>query len=365
VKQIFLITMLLFFIFFPGSGWLVEASAVREASIQETSTQEAFVVEEEEPEFEEVEFTFVPVEGDLPVSSFREIWAYLLAGQEEYLSSRYPLSDVGYFGAELDSYGKLVNVPNPRRISFFRGRVHLVITSSSRALTHFALKEGSEERRELIADLLEATRAFDGLQIDFENVAPRDGDAFLSFIRELRAGLGNKMLTIALPARSRTIQDDVFDYAKIKDHVDRILVMAYDEHWSTSAPGPIASMAWSRRVATYALQVIGPEKLIMGLPFYGRTWGDISPNRAFFHSGIQRIRREQGVEEIRREDGIPTFKYETKLTVTVYYEDAYSLSYRLDMYRSMGTLAAGFWCLGQETPEIWSLLILTSPDGQG
>jgi spore germination protein YaaH len=173
------------------------------------------------------------------------------------------------------------------------------------------------------------------------------------------------MLTIALPARTRTLQDDVFDYAKIKDHVDRILVMAYDEHWSTSAPGPIASMAWSRRVAAYALQVIGPEKLIMGLPFYGRTWGDISPNRAFFHSGIQRIRREQGVDEIRREDGIPTFKYETTLTVTVYYEDAYSLSSRLDMYRSMGALAAGFWCLGQETPEIWSLLILTSPDGQG
>jgi hypothetical protein len=360
VKQLLIITLVLLFFCFPSCGssrgWTVEATGV-----QATLTTNI----EEEPPFEEVEFTFVPVDGDLPVSSFGEIWAYLLDGQEEYLSSRFPLSDVGYFGAELDSYGKLINVPNPRRISFFKGRVHMVVTSSSRALTHFALKEGSPERSQLIADLLEATEAFDGLQIDFENVAPRDGDAFLSFIKELRAGLGNKMFTIALPARTRTIQDDIFDYAKIKDHVDRILVMAYDEHWSTSAPGPIASMGWSQRVAAYALQTIGPEKLIMGLPFYGRTWGDINPNRAFFHSGIQRIRRENGVDEIRREDGIPTFKYQTMLTVTVYYEDAYSLSARLDMYSSMGAIATGFWCLGQETPEIWSLLVLTPPDGQG
>ncbi|MDR0313224.1 MAG: glycoside hydrolase [Treponema sp.] len=353
MKQLFLFIMVLVFVFLPGCG------SSRVVPVEQEITQETLQetpVIEEEPQSVEAEFTFVLPEGDLPVSTFREIWAYLISGQEEYLSSRFPLSDVGYFAAELDSYGKLVNVPDRRKISFFRGRVHLVVVCNGTALTHFALKEGSEERRQLIADLLEASRAYDGLQIDFENVPPRDGDAFLSFLRELRAGLGNKMFTIALPARTRTISNDVYDYAKIKDIVDRILVMAYDEHWSNSAPGPIASLDWCRRIAAYALETIGREKLIMGLPFYGRTWGDINPNRAFFHSGIQRIRREQGVNEIQRVNGIPTFRYQTTLTVTVYYEDAYSLSTRLALYRSMGAVAAGFWCLGQETPEIWSLL---------
>ena len=187
-----------------------------------------------------------------------------------------------------------------------------------------------------------------------------DGEVFLSFLRELRAGLKNKPLTIALPARTRTLQDDVYDYRKIVGLVDRLLVMAYDEHWSTSAPGPVASMEWCQRVAAYSLDTVGREKLIMGLPFYGRTWGDINPNRAFFHSGIERIKREQGVSEIQRENGIPTFKYQTTLTVTAYYDDAYSLSSRLDMYRRMGVGSVGFWCLGQETPEIWSLLRLSS-----
>jgi hypothetical protein len=295
---------------------------------------------------------------NLPVSSFGEIWAYLISGQEQALKAGYPISDIGYFGAEIDSYGQLVDVPNPRKIAPFPGRIHLVVTCDSRGLTHFILEPGSRARRQLVADLLEAARPYNGLQIDFELVPQRDGDAFRSFLAELRSGLGEKLLTIALPARTRTLEDDRYDYRKILPLVDRILVMAYDEHWSTSEPGPIASMNWSQSVASYAIQTIGPEKLVMGLPFYGRTWGNVNPSRAFFHSGIERIKNEQGITEIRRENGIPTFSYEVPLTITAYYEDEYSLSARLDMYRTMGVRAAGFWRLGQETPLIWELLRL-------
>jgi spore germination protein YaaH len=170
------------------------------------------------------------------------------------------------------------------------------------------------------------------------------------------------MFTIALKARTRTLSNDVYDYRLIAPLVDRILIMAYDEHWSTSAPGPVASMDWCRSVAAYGLLTIEPEKLIMGIPFYGRTWGDENTFRAFFHSGIERIKREHQVSEIRREEHIPTFTYEIPLRVTVYYEDEYSLSYRIEMYRAMGVQAIGFWCLGQETPLIWPLLNLTSPE---
>jgi spore germination protein YaaH len=320
------------------------------------SVEEA--VEEDESSVIPEELELPPPESDLPVSSFGEIWAYLIDGREQSLKTSYPLTDVGYFGAELDSYGKLVNVPNPKKISFYSGRIHLVVASNGRALTHFALAQGSREREVLIKDLLNAMQGYDGLQIDFEYVPPRDSAVFLSFLGELRAGLGGKMLTIALPARTRTLQEDAYDYRKILPLVDRILVMAYDEHWSTSAPGPIASMGWCGRVADYALETIGSEKLIMGLPFYGRSWGDINPNRAFMFSGIENIKEAQNISEIERENGIPFFTYETPLEVKVYYEDDYSLSARLEMYRRMGVPSVGFWCLGQETPTIWPLLRL-------
>ena len=298
------------------------------------------------------------MEQELPVTSFNGIWTYLVSGREYALDRDYPISDLVYFGAELDSYGKLVDVPNIRNVPPYQGRLHLVAASNGRALTHFALAEGRPERRALIRDLLEAARPYHGLQIDFENVPPRDGEVFLSFLKELRAGLGQKIFSVALPARTRTLRDDVYDYEKIKPLVDYILVMAYDEHWSSSEPGPIASMDWCRRVANYAMEIIGPEKLIMGLPFYGRSWGNINANRAYIHSGIEDLMLEQNIEKPGRENGIPTFRYVTPLSVTVYYEDEYSLSSRLDMYRNMGINKVGFWRLGQETPAFWPLIEL-------
>jgi len=296
-------------------------------------------------------------EEEIPNVSFGEIWAYVVAGREAALTENLPLSDIGYFGAEIDSYGKLVDVPDRSKLSF-RGRVHLVAACSGRALTHFVLKPGSEERKALIADLLNAAKDYDGLQIDYENVPAMDGDAYLSFLTELRAGLGNKIFSVALAARTRKIENDVYDYEKILPIVDRILVMAYDEHWSGSAPGSVASMSWCQRVADYSLRVIGREKLIMGIPFYGRAWGDHNPSRALVYASIEDLINEKEVREIRRENGIPAFDYDVSVKVKVYYEDHYSLATRMDMYKSQGIASVGFWRIGQETTEIWKYLKL-------
>jgi spore germination protein YaaH len=298
--------------------------------------------------------------ADLPVSAFDEIWVYVVAGREEALRPGLPISDIGYFGAEVNSYGTLVDVPNRRKLSAFSGRVHLVVACNGRALSHFVLKPGSAERKALIADLLAACKDYDGLQIDFENIPQQDGEPYLSFLKELRAGLGKKMLTVALAARTGKITDDVYGYEKILPVVDRILVMAYDEHWSTSEPGPVASLAWCRRVADYSMKVIGKEKLIMGLPFYGRGWGRPNHSQAYVYTGIERIIKENNVREVRRENGIPTFDYNANISVKVFYEDEQSLSTRMEMYRSMGVSAIGFWRLGQETQAVWPLLKLGS-----
>jgi spore germination protein YaaH len=327
------------------------------APAKEESVKEELLADYVPPELE-----LLPTGVNLPVSRYKEIWAYLVADREQALNVNFPVSDLVYFGAEIDAYGKLVDVPNFRNIAAFRGRKHLVAACNGRALTHFVLAEGSSERKILVRDLLDEAKPYDGLQIDFEYVPARDGSAFLSFLRELRAGLGNKIFSVALPARTRGLSDDVYDYAKIKPLVDRILVMAYDEHWSSSTPGPIASMGWCQRVARYALDTIGTEKLIMGLPFYGRSWGSVNTNRAYIYSGIEGVIREQSIKDINRENGIPTFKYNTSILVTVYYEDAYSLSSRLEMYKKMNVDAVGFWRLGQETQAFWSAIALDKAD---
>lgn len=295
-------------------------------------------------------------------TNFFEVWAYLIAGSEEYLDNSFPITDVGYFSAELNTYGELIGVPNPKKLSGYPGRIHLVVACNSTSLTHFALSPDGKVRQKLVDDLVKATDHFDGLQIDFELVPKRDVDTFHSFIKELRERLPHKLLSVALPARTRTLEDDVYDYRRLSALVDKVFVMAYDEHWATSKPGPIASIDWCNNIATHALETIGREKLVMGLPFYGRTWGDVSLNRAFYFSGIQRIMRENQVDsqDIQRVDEIPTFTYQVpSVTVTSYYDDVHSLSVRLDNYFDMGIKAVGFWCLGQEDSRIWSHLSLS------
>ena len=141
------------------------------------------VPQEAEMEEETVDvFVALPsLDDTLPVSAFGEIWGYVVAGREAALRPGLPVSDIGYFGAEIDSYGSLVDVPDRRKLPAFSGRVHLVVKCDSRALTHFVLVPGSAERKALIADLTAASNRYDGLQIDFENVPQRDGDFFFPF----------------------------------------------------------------------------------------------------------------------------------------------------------------------------------------
>ncbi|MDR1446887.1 MAG: glycoside hydrolase [Treponema sp.] len=331
----------------PGPTTELKTPEILESEIKETEVPAG-----EEPE--EI-LSLPPPEESLPVSGFREVWGYLVAGREDALKPDMPLTDIGYFGAEIDYYGKLTDVPNRFKVRF-GGRVHLVAVCNSYSLTHFVLKENSAEREALIRDLLNETRRFDGLQIDFENIPKRDGPEFRSFLAELRRGLGSKAFTVALRARTRRIADDVYDYDRILPLVDRILVMAYDEHWSTSAPGPVASLPWCKRVAEYAVRTVGSEKLIMGLPFYGRAWGNTNPSKAYLYSGIEELKTRQEVRTVERENGIPTFQYEIPVGVKVYYEDAYSLAVRMKMYRDLEVKNIGFWRIGQETPEVWKLI---------
>jgi hypothetical protein len=288
--------------------------------------------------------------------SFTEVWAYVMAGEEKYIDSAFPITDLCHFGASLDSYGKLTAVPDRKKLGDFSGRAHLVVAElGNYALTHFCLDPGFPLREQLLSDIVNASLPYDGVQIDFEAVLSKDYDLFFSFVSDLKTRLGGKILSVALPARI-TEKTDYFGYARMAGVVDRIIVMAYDEHWSSSAAGPIASIEWCSKVAEYARSKVPPEKLVMGNPFYGRAWADKSLSRAYKHSAISSLVAEKRIEKIEREDWIPFFEYVETVTVRAYFEDAVSTFARLSLYSSVGTKKVAFWRLGQEDGVVWKFI---------
>ncbi len=287
--------------------------------------------------------------------SFKEVWAYLSYGEETYLKSFMPISDLCYFCAEMNAYGELVSIPDIRRLSPFTGRKHLVVAeTSSYSLTHLCIDPTFGIRDRLIMDIAEAAKPFDGVQIDFEAIPSRDRENFVDFLGLLKKSLGNKTLSVALPAKLSE-SGDVLSYSRIAAIVDRVIVMAYDEHWSTSEPGPIASMDWCTRVAAYARTKIESGKLVMGLPFYGRAWAEKALSRAYKHSGVDSILKENDIIMISRENGVPWFEYRQSVLVKVFYDDAESILARLRIYGNAGIGSVAFWRLGQEDPGVWRL----------
>jgi len=287
---------------------------------------------------------------------FNRIGGYVLEGYEDLLNYDYPLTDIGYFSADVDCYGKIIHVPDRTRIPAFPGSVYLVTTCGSRALTHFILDPQYQDRDQLIAQLSDAAARFDGVQIDYEYVPNQDGAYFVQFLSALKNSLSGKFLSVCVPARVRTIEHDVYSYGSIASIADSVVVMAYDEHWSASEPGSVASMAWCRQVAAYALSQIPSDKLVMGIPFYGRSWGSVKTDKAWIYPSISELMKKQNIRQIHRDDGIPYFRYKTDIDVVCWFEDAYSIVARSRMYAAMGIKNISFWRIGQEDREIWAWL---------
>jgi spore germination protein YaaH len=292
----------------------------------------------------------------LPESEFAEVWGYVIARNEKSLKAGYPVSDVVYFGAEVDQYGTIVNIPNRKNLPRTNARVHVSIVCGSGGLTHFLLEPESRARLNFFKALIAMVHDYDGLNIDLESVPLQDANNFLSLLQELKDALGEKILSVCVPGRES--ESKTYNYKNIAKIADKVFVMAYDEHWSGSSPGPIASMRWCRNVANYALKTIGGKKLVMGIPFYGRSWANTLTARALIASTTDTIMKNQSIDLVERENGIPKFAYNVNVKVTVYFEDAYSLATRMDMYRNLGVQKIGFWRIGQEDTAVWDYIKL-------
>jgi spore germination protein YaaH len=287
---------------------------------------------------------------------FSEVWAYLMEKEESFLKPSYPITDIGYFAAEINYAGKLISVPDRSKIKNFSGRVHLVVAqTNNRSLTHFVLDPSFRLRDKLIDDIVRAIRNYDGLQIDFEQVASADRINFYSFLAELKRRIGGKTLSVALGARTKYL-NDAYEYEKIANIADRIIIMAYDEHWSGSAPGPVASFEWSKRVAQYSRKTISSNKLVMGMPFYARAWGDINPSKAYKYSGVQKLRTDKRVTPVEFRNSNPFFKYKETVNVTVFFENADSILKRMQLYYDANIRNIAFWRLGQEDYAVWNYI---------
>lgn len=208
---------------------------------------------------------------------------------------------------------------------------------------------------------------YGGVNIDFELIKAADRDLFTGFLRELRDRLRQDRLpvTIAVPAKS---SEEIswlrgYDYGGIGSVVDYMFIMAYDWHHSGSEPGAVAPITEVRKSIEYALKTVPSRKIILGVPLYGYDWiipyspGRIAPGISN-QDAIETAMRHQSPVQYSEEYQSPFFRYrdEQGRTHEVWFEDARSMSAKMQLVRNYGLQAIGAWQLSLGfAPGVWLL----------
>ena len=139
----------------------------------------------------------------------------------------------------------------------------------------YAIFSSSAARARLIQSLMQEILncGADGLNIDFEKIDEKTGKHFVEFIRELSVECRKNGIVLSVdnyPLSGGTIW---YNRREQSVYADYVIVMGYDEHWSTGGKaGSVASIDYVEKGISATLEYVPAEKLINAIPFYTRIW---------------------------------------------------------------------------------------------
>jgi chitinase len=263
--------------------------------------------------------------------------------------------------------------------------------------THFPAAASTPDSRtamvESCVDFM-ITHGFDGIDIDWEypvagGLTPgTDADTanytlLMAEFREALDALGEgHLLTIASPAGPTTI--GYFDLPGLDASLDWFNVMTYDMHgtWedttnfqaplypsSSSPSADEALMNVDAALQTYLDAGVPSDKIVMGIPFYGRGWSGVpdvdlglyqtstgsAPGTwevgVYDYSHLVELMADPSwVRTLHAETLVP-WLYNATEGVFVTYDDPESLGHKLDYLETQGLGGVMFWELSADTDE--------------
>ena len=212
---------------------------------------------------------------------------------------------------------------------------------------------------------------YSGVTIDFEGLRAAQKADFTAFLTELDAALEAKGLTLyvaVMPATADGVYYDGYDYRAIGEAADKVILMAHDysarsmagfegsTYHETAALTPLAAVYYALRVAADPdTGVADRSKLTLAISCTGTAWetdenglltspDPIYPTTDTIYTRLKDA-LELGWSETYRN---PWARYVTESGqhIFLWYEDARSVSAKLELARMFGVTGVSVWRLG-------------------
>ncbi|QKY71055.1 LysM peptidoglycan-binding domain-containing protein [Lentibacillus sp. CBA3610] len=234
-----------------------------------------------------------------------------------------------------------------------------------------AVLRNPEAQEQLITNLQTVMRSkgYAGVNFDLEYVYPEDRENYNNFLRRVVERLHPEgfLVTTALAPKETADQQgllyEAHDYQAHGDIVDFVVLMTYEWGWAGGEPWAIAPVNKVRDVLDYAVTVIPRDKIVMGVPLYGRDWNipwvegtiasTVNPKEA-----IQLAARYGVAIQYDETYQSPFFRYvdENGQAHEVWFEDARSVQAKYDTVKEYGLRGVNYWALGTPFPQNWPVL---------
>lgn len=270
-----------------------------------------------------------------------------------------------------DNEGNVSNIADKSYVDWAHSQGYqvwgLLSNSFDPDITHNTLSS-PEIREKIIKQVLAYAELYelDGINIDFETIRSDDGEYFVQFVREITPYLKAQGLTVSVDLSRPEGWNYYYGMEEIGETVDYVVLMAYDEHWGTSPEsGSVASMGWTEESITSTLDMVSPEKVILGIPFYTRLWEEknvdgnltVSSSSLGMQAALNYI-NENNMEIVYDEESGQNYSSIEKdgATYKIWLEDELSLRKRMELVEKYNLAGCAGWKRHLETDNTWSII---------
>jgi spore germination protein YaaH len=303
------------------------------------------------------------------------------------------LSHIAYFSYEVDTATGLYTTIHDWNTTSLIGNAHLKGTKVLLTVTNFGTSRNTKllsdttKQNTLISTVITLlrTRNGDGVNFDLESVGSSQRSNLVKFmtraVKSIRSELPSAEISMAAPAVD---WNNSWDLKALSDLCDYLIIMGYDYYYSgSSTAGPVAPLETesynvTRSVNTYLGAGVAPEKLMLGVPWYGYDWPVVSNIRKAASTGSATARIYTAARSLAQTNGstfdemtkVPWVSYKSNsLWRQLWYDDTVSLAMKYSLVNSKNISGIGIWALSYEggSPEIWRTIkkSFSPPDTTG